>query len=105
LNGPATERFSAMTNGDGTATFSNVVGGNMQVVAFASGAQNDYQALTLNVDQPTSVQLKIDRYVAFGSLLIPVSLLIAILVILIGLILLVIVEVYMRKRNKKMALN
>ncbi len=99
LNGPATERFSAMTKGDGTATFSNVVGGNMQVVAFASGGQNNYQAVTLNVDQPTTVQLKIDRYVALGSLLIPVSSLIAILVILIGLILLVIVEVYMRKRD------
>ncbi len=100
LNGPATERFSAMTKSDGTATFSNVVGGDMQVVAFASSGQNDYQALTLTVDQPTTVQLKIDRYVALGSLLIPVSSLIAVLVILMGIILLVIVEVYMRKRSK-----
>ncbi len=103
LNGPATERFSALTKGDGTATFSNVVGGNMQVIAFATNGQNDYQALTLNVDQPTTVQLKIDRYVALGSLLIPVSSLIAVLVILIGIILLVIVEVYLRKRTKHTA--
>jgi membrane-bound inhibitor of C-type lysozyme len=100
LNGPATERFSAMTKGDGTATFSNVVGGDMQVVAFASSGQNDYQSVALTVNQPTTVQLKIDRYVAFGSLLIPVSSLIAVLVILLGIILLAIVEVYRRKRVK-----
>ena len=62
-----------MTKGDGTATFNNVIGGDMQIVAFAPGAQNNYQAITLTVNQPTSVQIKIDRYVALGSLLIPVS--------------------------------
>ena len=60
LNGPATERFSAMTKSDGTATFNNVVGGDMQIVAFAPGAQNNYQAITLTVNQPTSVQIKIE---------------------------------------------
>jgi hypothetical protein len=103
LNGPATERFSATTKGDGTATFSNVVGGDMQVIAYALGGQNSYQAVTLNVDQPTAVQLKIDRYVALGSILIPVSSLFAVLVILIGIILLIIVELYMRRRGKHTA--
>ena len=103
LNGPATERFSAMTKGDGTATFSNVVGGDMQVVAFASSGQNDYQSVALTVDQPTTLQLKIDRYVTLGSLLIPVSSLIAVLVILLGIILLAIVEIYRRKRVKHTA--
>jgi hypothetical protein len=100
LNGPATERFSAVTQGDGTATFSNVVGGDMQIVAFAPGAQNGYQALSLTVDQPTSVQIKIDRYVAFGSLLIPVSSLITIAVILVAIILFAAIEIYLRKRVK-----
>ena len=35
LNGPSTERFSAKTQSDGTATFNNVIGGDMQIVAFA----------------------------------------------------------------------
>ena len=105
LNGPATERFSAITKGDGTATFSNVVGGSMQVVAFALGGENNYQSLTLNVDQPTTVQLKIDKYVVLGSLLAPVSSLIAVLVILIGIILLIIVEVYLRRRAKPSSMS
>jgi hypothetical protein len=100
LNGPETERFSAVTQGDGTATFSNVIGGDMQIVAFAPGAQNDYQAVTLTVVQPTSVQIKIDRYIALGSLLIQTSSLITIAVILVAVILFVAVEIYRRKRVK-----
>jgi hypothetical protein len=100
LNGPATEHFSAITKGDGTAVFSDVIGGDMQVVAFAPGAQNVYQAMAVSVNQPTSVQVKIERYAVLGSLLIPVSSLIAVIVILIAVILLAIVEIYRRKRVK-----
>jgi len=100
LNGPEPEHFSAVTQGDGTVTFSNVIGGDMQIVAFASGAQNGYQAVTLTVVQPTSVQIKIDRYIALGPLLIQTSSLIAIAIILVAVILFVAVEIYRRKRVK-----
>jgi hypothetical protein len=100
LNGPETERFSAVTQGDGTVTFSNVIGGDMQIIAFASGAQNGYQAVTLTVVQPTSVQIKIDRYIALGSLLIQTSSLITIAIILVAVILFAAVEIYRRKRVK-----
>ena len=93
--------FQLLTKGDGTAVFNDVIGGDMQIVAFAPGAQNAYQAMTVSVNQPTSVQVKIERYVALGSLLIPVSSLIALIVILIAVILLAIVEVYRRKRVKR----
>jgi hypothetical protein len=99
LNGPATERFSAMTQGDGTATFNNVVGGDMQIVAFAQGAQNSYQAVTLTVDNPTSVQIKMDRYIALGSLMIPVSSLITLIIILVAIVLFATVEIYRRKKS------
>ncbi len=101
LNGPATERLSAMTQGDGTATFNNVVGGDMQIVAFAQGAQNSYQAVTLTVDKPTSVRIQLDRYVALGSLLIPVSSLIAIIIILVAIVLFATVEIYRRRKAKQ----
>jgi len=103
LNGPATEHFSAITKGDGTAVFNNVVGGDMQIVAFPSGAQNNYQAITLTINQPTSVQVKIDRYIVLGSLLIQVSSFIALIVVLIAIILLAIVEIYRLKRVKHTA--
>jgi hypothetical protein len=70
-------------------------------VAFAPGAQNAYQAIAVTVNQPTSVQVTIERYVVLGSLLIPVSSLIAVIVILVAVILLAIVEIYRRKRVKR----
>jgi hypothetical protein len=100
LNGPKAERFSALTTGDGTVTFSNVIGGNMQITAFASEEQNDYQAVVLAVVQPTSVQIKIDRYVALGSLLIQTSSLITVAIILVAIVLFAVVEIYRRKRVK-----
>ena len=105
LNGPATEQFSAMTQGDGTATFNNVIGGDMQIVAFAQGAQNSYQAVTLTVDKPTSggggggVQIQMDGYIVLGALLIPVSSFITIIIILVAIVLLATVEVYRRKKS------
>ena len=62
LNGP--EQFSADTQSDGKATFNNIIGGNMQIIAQASGTQDAYQAITLTVNEPTSLQIKIDKYVA-----------------------------------------
>ena len=88
-----------MTQGDGTATFNNVIGGDMQIIAFAQGAQNSYQAVTLTVDKPTSVQIKMDRYIVLGSLLIPVSSFITIIIILVAIVLLATVEVYRRKKS------
>ncbi len=99
LNGP--EKVSITTRSDGSATFNNIVGGNIQIIAQASGAQDAYQATTLTVNQPTSVQIKIDKYVALGSLLVPTSLLISMLIVLVAIILFVIVEVIRRTRAKR----
>ena len=57
----------------------------------------------MTVNQPTNLQIKIDKYVALGSMLIPASSLITILIILAGIIMLVIVEVYRRRRTKHAA--
>ncbi len=98
LNGP--QQQSATTKSDGTATFNNIIGGNMQIIAQVPGAPDVYQAITLTVNQPTSIQIRIDKYVALGSILIPASALIAILIILVALISFATVEVYRRRRAK-----
>ena len=98
LNGP--EKLSEVTQSDGTATFNNIIGGNMQIIAQAPGIQDAYQATTLTVNQPTSVQIKIDKYVAIGTLLIPASLLITMSVILAAIISFAMVEIYRRRRVK-----
>lgn len=100
VNGPSTERLSAMTPGDGKATFNNIIGGNLQIVAYAHGAENSYQAVALTVDQPTSVQIKMDGFIAFGSFLMPTSALLTIIIILVAIVLLLTVEIYRRRKHR-----
>ena len=101
LNGPLLA--SAVTQSNGKATFNNIIGGNMQIIAQPSGTQDASQAITVNVDQPTTVQIKIEKYVALGSILIPTSSLFTILIIVLAIIMFVIVEVYRRRRVKHAA--
>jgi hypothetical protein len=100
VNGPSSERFSETTQGNGIATFNNIVGGNLQIVAFAKGAESRYQAVSLTVNQPTSVQIKMSGYVALGSLLIPTSALLTLILIVIAVFVLVVVEMFMRRRRR-----
>ena len=98
LNGP--EKLSALTQSGGTATFNSIIGGSLQIIAQAPGTQGAYQAMTLTVNQPTSVQIKLDKYVALGPLLIQASSLFSMLIILVAVILFALVEVYRRRRVK-----
>jgi len=100
LNGPATEKLTATTQGDGTATFTNVIGGNMQIIASAPGVDNAYQALALTVNQPTSVQVKMEKYVSVGGLLVQASTLLTLALIIVAVILVVVVELFLRRRGK-----
>ena len=101
LNGP--EKISAQTQSNGKATFNEIIGGNMQIIAQASGMQDAYQAVTLTVNQPTTLQVKIDKYVAIGSILIQASLLITILIVLAAVVALLLVEIFWRRRTKSAA--
>jgi hypothetical protein len=98
LNGPI--HSSSVTQSNGKATFNNVIGGNMQIIAQVSGTQDASQAITATVNQPTTVQIKIDKYVTLGSILIQTSALFTILVILIIIILFALIEVFRRRRVK-----
>ena len=100
LTGPSTERLSTITQGNGKAIFTNVIGGDMQIVTFAKEAPNDYQSIALTVNQPTNVQIKLDKYIAIGPLLVGVSTFVAIVIIILAIILMAFVEIYRRKRNK-----
>ncbi len=100
VNGPASEHFSVMTPGNGKATFNDVVGGNLQIIAFAKGAQSSYQTLSLTANQPTSVQIKMGGYVALGGLLIPTTALITLIFIVVAIVLLIVVEMFLRQRRR-----
>ena len=98
LNGPLLA--SAVTESNGKATFNNIIGGNVQIIAQPSGTQDASQAITVTINQPTTVQIKIEKYVALGSMLIPTSSLFTILIIVLAIIMFAIIEVYRRRKVK-----
>ncbi len=100
LHGPGAEARSATTQADGTTTFSNVIGGNMQIIAYPEGMENSYEALNLQVTEPTTIQVKLDKYILIGPFLIEASVLATVIVVLMAIVLFVSIEVYRRKRAK-----
>ncbi len=103
LNGPTAT--SATTGGNGVATFNNIIGGNMQIIAQAPGNPDASQSMTFSVNHPATVQVKIDKYVSLGGMLISASTLITVIVVLVGIILFALVEVLLRRRAKNAVAN
>jgi hypothetical protein len=101
LHGPGIETRSDTTQTDGTTTFSNVIGGNMQIIAYPSGMENSYEAVKLQIEKPTTVRIKMDRYILIGPFLIEASVLVTFITVLLAIILFVSIEVYRRKRANR----
>lgn len=97
------QQSSAATAGDGKATFSNIIGGNMQIVAQIQGTSGASQALTVNVNEPTTVQVKLENYVSVGGTLLQASTLTTIIIIVVVAIAFAVVEVVRRRRSKSAA--
>ncbi len=91
LNGPAAA--SASTKTDGVASFENIIGGNMQITAQVTGEPDASQVVNVNVNEPSTVQVKMAKYVLFGGVLVEASTLVTILLILVIAVLFIAVEV------------
>jgi hypothetical protein len=97
LHGPGMESRSAATQGDGTTTFSNVIGGNLQIIAYPKGMENSYEAVTMHIEEPTTVHIQLAKYIRVGPSLIEASVLATFIIVLLAILLFVVVEVYRRK--------
>jgi hypothetical protein len=100
LRGPEKVTRSATTQTNGTAIFSNLIGGNMQIIAYPTGSEDSYEAVSLQVEAPTTIKITMGEYVLLGPFLIGTSLLATLIIILAAVILFLSIEVYMRKRSK-----
>ena len=98
LKGP--EKVSAITPSDGKVSFNNIIGGSMLITAQATGVADASQAVTVTVNEPTTVQIKIDKYVSVNGMLIQASTLITIVIIIVAVSLFALVEVYRHKKTK-----
>jgi hypothetical protein len=103
LKGP--ERVSAITPSDGKVSFNNIIGGEMLITAQAPDVEDASQAMTVTVNEPTTVEIKIDRYVSLGGTLVSASTLITAIIIVAAVALFAGVEVCRRRRCRSAGLG
>jgi hypothetical protein len=91
---------SALTKSDGLATFSNIIGGDLQVTVYLPGQSQPFMVSTSFVDNSETIEIKLERYVIVAGFLIETSYLVTIIIIAATILLVLLVEVYRRKRLK-----
>lgn len=91
---------SGLTQGDGTATFNNVVGGSFQVSVYLANNNQPTVAQEVAFARSTNVQIKIDKYVLLAGSLIETGQLAVVIIIVVTVVLVLLLEVYRRRRSK-----
>ncbi|TRO51871.1 hypothetical protein E2P61_04910 [Candidatus Bathyarchaeota archaeon] len=94
------EPWSSTTQADGVATFSNVIGGDMQIIAYPEGSENSYEAANILIEESKEVEIKLSKYILIGPFLIESSALLTFIVILITILLFMSIEFYRRKQSR-----
>jgi hypothetical protein len=92
--------LSNKTQSDGVAAFNDISGGNLQVAIYLSGQTQPYMAEGLYLANSTTVGIKLDKYVLLAGFLVETTSLITVILIAASVILVLLVEVYRRKRIK-----
>ena len=100
--GPDENSISETTQSNGLAVFDKVIGGEAQIIAYPTGQENYYEAVSLQVTSAAAVQVRMGKYILFGTLLLDISNFMTAIVILVVIILFLLFEIY-RKRTQKSA--
>jgi hypothetical protein len=96
LSRPSMGPLSATTQGDGTVTFNEVIGGNVEITAYLSEDQSSYVASNVQVDSPTTLVLTMNKYVVLGGAVMETSTLATLILVIIAILLFIVIEVYRR---------
>ena len=93
------------TQGDGTATFNSLIGGDVpfQIAVYVGDQTQPTVALEQNVENSTKVNVRLDKYVTLGGFLVETSQFAIAILIILTVVLLGVLEVYRfrRTRHKK----
>jgi hypothetical protein len=99
INKQGTQEISAKTQADGTAIFNNVIGGSLQAIVYPEGMANSYEALSIEVVAPQSIQIKLSKYTLLGPFLVETSALVTVLLVAAAVIMFLLIEIYRRKKT------
>jgi len=91
---------SALTRSDGIATFSNVIGGDLQVTVYLPSQSQPFEVTTQSIDSSRTIEIKLGKYVILAGFLVETSYLTTAIIIVVTVLLVFLMEVYRRKRLK-----
>jgi hypothetical protein len=91
---------SGLTKSDGIVTFSNVIGGDLQVTVYLPEQSQPFIVATSFVDGSKTIEIKLDKYVVLAGFLVETSHLTTAIIIAATVLLVLLIEVYRRKRLK-----
>jgi len=91
---------SNITEYNGVATFSDFIGGSLQIAIYLNDQTQPCIETTSSVVSSTTIGIKIGKYVLIAGILVETSQLTTALIIAAAIILIVSIEVYRRKRSK-----
>ena len=94
------ETASSSTQNDGSVSFRNIIGGNIHLIAHPKGMERSYEAFNLQIQEPTVLKIKMDKYVVLGPFLLGVNELTSFLLILLSVILFALLELFIKRRNR-----
>jgi hypothetical protein len=88
------------TQGDGTTTFNDVIGGSLEVVLYLGDSAQPIVTQGLTVQNSTTIHVRIDKYIVLGGLLVETSEFATVLVIVLAIVFVLALEVYRLRRLK-----
>jgi hypothetical protein len=91
---------STLTKSDGIATFSNVIGGDLQVTVYLPSQSQPFEVTTSFIDSSRTIEIKLGKYVILAGFLVETSHLTTAIIIAATVLLVLLIEVYRRKRLK-----
>jgi len=91
---------SALTKSDGIVTFINVIGGDLRVAVYLPSQLQPFEVTSSFIDSSRPIEIKLDKYVILAGFLVETSYLTTAIIIAATVLLVLLIEVYRRKRSK-----
>jgi hypothetical protein len=92
--------MSEVTQGDGTVTFDNVIGGSVELGFYLGGSAEPVVAEGVTVQRSMTIQVKMDQYLVLAGWLVETSQFATMIVIVLAVVLILVVEVFWIRRSR-----
>ena len=90
---------SSQTQSDGKATFTNLIGGSLRIAVYLNDQMQPCVSKTFSVDESTTIEIKIQKFVLLAGILVETSQLTTALTIIVTIMLILLLEIYRRKKS------